>query len=383
MKSILKGILFLSLAGMIACGPTELEKKKAKLKKYKKEVLALNGKITNLEQEIASLDPEFAKANREATLVTTMPVKTGRFEHFVEVSGSVESHKNITLSSEMIGSIQNIYVEEGDNIRKGQVLIKLDDKVLQNSINEVKTSLELAETVFERQSNLWEQNIGTEIQYLEAKNNVASLKSKLSTLQSQMEKAVIRAPFNGSIDKTFIKEGEMAQPGVPLVRIVSLEDMYIEADLSESFVGKFKKGQDVEVEFPSLNAVFTSKLSAVGQVIDKNNRTFSIEVELPKNGYTPKPNLIAILRLKDFEKENAVVVPTNLIQIDNQGDFIYVMENADSLNIAKKVQVKRGATYKDHTMIEEGLTGNETLIDEGNREVAEGHIVKVVDATIL
>lgn len=365
-----------------ACQQDEVAKKKEELKKYKSEVLALNSKIQNLEQEIAAIDPEFAKANRQATLVTTIPVEQGTFEHYVEVSGSVESRKNITLSAESMGNIEQILVKEGGNVRRGQLLLKLDDEVLRNNIREVETSLELARSVFEKRKNLWEKNIGTEIQYLEAKNNKETLESKLATLKSQLKQANVTAPFSGSIDKVWVREGEMAQPGSPMIRMISLEDMYIEADISEAFVGQFKPGQPATVTFPALGEEFESKIAAVSKVIDENNRTFSIEIELPKSDFLVKPNMISVIKLKDFAKNNAVIVPTNLIQMDKYGDYIYVMHNSDTTKIAKKIKIEKGKTYKNKTLVEEGLSGDELLIDEGFREVTDGNLVKEVESTI-
>jgi len=384
MKKVIKyTTIILSLAVIAgACQQDELAKKKEQLKEYKSEVLELNTQIESLEKEIASLDPEFAKANRQATLVTTLPIEKDKFQHFVEASGSVESRKNITLSAETMGNIKNIYVKEGQDVRRGQLLLKLDDEILRNNINEVETNLELATSVFQKRKNLWEKNIGTEVQYLEAKNAKESLQNKLATLRSQLKQANVTAPFSGSIDKVFVREGEMAQPGSPMIRMISLSNMYIDVELSEAFVGKFKAGQPAIVTFPSLNKEFESKISAVSKVIDVNNRTFSIEIELPQTDYMVKPNMISVVKLKDFEKDNAVIVPTNLIQMDKQGDYIYVLQNSDTLNIAKKIKIEKGKTYKNKTLVEEGLSGDELLIDEGFREVTDGTVVQEVESTI-
>lgn len=171
----------------------------------------------------------------------------------------------------------------------------------------------------------------------------------------------------------------MAQPGSPLVRIVNHRDMYIKADLSESHIGKFKKGDKVSIQFPSIGQTIESKISSVGQIIDEQNRTFSIEALLPPTNFTIKPNLLAIVKIKDFEKNDAVVISTKLIQKDNKGEFVFIVENDSNESIAKKVQIDRGITYKNNTMITSGLFGNEMLINEGFREVADGNKVKVVE----
>lgn len=376
--------IFLLIGAVIAssCAPSDLEQKKADLKEYKSQVLELNQKIAELEEEISLMDTSFAKANRDATLVTTITATKGDFEHYIEVSGTVESRQNVEMSAENSGTVEKIYVKEGFPVKRGDILVRVNDDVLRNTISELETSLELAKTVYNRQSNLWENNIGTEIQYLEAKNKVESLERQLETAKSQLRKANVVAPFNGTVDKVFIKEGEMAQPGIPLVRLVSFQDMYIEAELSEAHIGKFRRNDLALVDIPVLDTTLITKVSAVGRVIDKDNRTFVVEMALPDTDLVIKPNQIAVVRLKDFESDNAVVVPTNLIQLDKRGSYVYVVDQADSVPVAKKVPVTTGMTYKNRTMILSGLQGDEKLVDEGFREVAEGHVVREVEPTI-
>lgn len=382
MKGALTIFAFIALVIVAGCAPTELEQKKAKLKKYKSQALKINGQIAQLEQEIANLDPDFARSNREATLVTTMPVEKRKFEHFVEVNGSVESRRNVTLSPETGGLIERAFVKEGDRVEKGSLLMRLDDEVLQNTIKELETQLELARTVFEKRSNLWKQNIGSEIQYLEAKNSVESLESRLATAKSQLAMAYLTAPFTGTVDELFVREGEMAQPGAPAIRLVSLEDMYVEAELSEAYIGRFHKGDRAHVEFPTYDTSFVSTVSAVSNVINRDNRTFTIELRAPKVDFLVKPNQIVVVKVKDFEMENAVVVPTNLIQMDSRGDYVYVVESTDSLQVARKAPVKRGVTYNEMTLITSGLDGTEELIKDGFRDVADGRVIREVEPAI-
>ncbi len=377
-------LLSLSILLLTACGgnPEGVEAKKQQLEEYKKEANELGQKISNLEQEIAAMDTSFNQQTRKTTLITTVPVKTKTFSHFVEVRGSVASRKNVTLSAEVPGRIQSVPVQEGQAVIKGQALVTLDGETMQNNIKELETSLELATTRFERQSSLWDKKIGTEIQYLEVKNQKESLERSLATAKSQLAQTIIRAPFGGSTDKVMARVGEMAQPGLPLVRIVSLTDMYIEADLSESLLGKFHKGDSVEVSFPSLNKSIQTTINAVGQVIDPLNRTFSVEIKLPANDELVKPNLLAIVKIKDFEAKDAVVIPANLIQTDNKGDFVYVARQQDGGMEAEKVHVKRELTYENETMISSGLEGGEKLINEGFREVAEGVALREAEQNI-
>lgn len=358
---------------------SDLDRKVAELEKKKTEMADLKGDIADLEREIALLDPEFAKANRKATLITTIPVVNQYFESFIEVTGSVESRKNVLISAETAGLIERIYIDEGAQVKKGQTLIKLNNDVLLRSYEELKTNYELASTMYERQSNLWEKKIGTEVQYLEAKNRKEALENQLETLKSQIEKTYIKAPFSGTIDQMDAKLGQYAQPSLPLIRLVSLEDMYIKAEVSEAYIGAIKKGDPTTVAFASLGHEFDSEITSVGQVINRDNRTFTVEVKVPDIEFPIKPNLVAIVKIKDYEAENATVIPNNLIQRDSKGDYVYIaVKNSENL-VAKKVPIQRGKTYKDGTMIREGLSGGEILINEGFRDVSDGVSVKVVD----
>ena len=374
MKSILWSAALITL---VACGGTDsgLEGKKAELKEYREEFKELKSKISTLEEEIAAEDPSTLDRDK-ATLVTTEPVPTKTFRHFLEVRGSVTSDRNVSISAEAPAMIQRVLVQEGERVKKGQVLIRQDAETSRRGLEELQTSSELATIRFERQKKLWDQKIGTEIQFLEAKNAKETLERRIASSRSQLANYTIRAPFSGSIDKVFIKEGEMAQPGAPLIRLVSLQDMFIESDVSESYIGEFEVGDTVEITFPSLKQSLTSTISSIGEVIDQNNRTFSIEVKLPGDAKLLRPNLLAVLRIEDFHEPSAVVVPTNLILSDNRGDYVYVATEQDGQLTAVKKPVERGMTYNNETMITSGLSGNEQLIKEGFREVAEGMRIK-------
>ncbi|MGD1890307.1 MAG: efflux RND transporter periplasmic adaptor subunit [Cyclobacteriaceae bacterium] len=381
----MRSILIVSLISGIlltACGgnDSDLAQKKQELKQYKQELKALEDQISALEKEIAKEDPTFARQSQKATLVTTIPVVSKTFEHFVEVRGSVTSRRNITISAEAPGMINSLRASEGESVQKNQILLTQNAETIRRNIQELQTSLELAETRFSRQKNLWDQNIGTELQYLESKNAVESLKSRIASLQAQLSNYIIRAPFSGTIDEVFVKEGEMAQPGLPMIRLVSLQDMYIEADVSEALLGEFERGDSVVVSLPSINKTLASTISSVGKVINENNRTFKIEVRLPNDMALLRPNLLAVIRIKDFSQPNAVVVPTNLILADIKGDYVFIAEGkAEEGKIAVKKHVDRGMTYKNETVISQGLEGDEMIIDKGFREVAEGVRIDVVD----
>lgn len=374
--------LFLLLSGLaIACGPAEEQSEVDGLKEQLKERQAylkeVAREIKDLEEQIVSIDPDFNAYQRNARLITTRSAETGTFEHFVQVRGNVASNTNVTLAAESSGTVSSVKVREGQYVQKGATLIVLGANILRNSIAEIKKSLELAETLYEKQKTLWEDNIGTEVQFLQAKNRVESLKARLATTQAQLSLSITTAPFSGRIDKVFVNGGEQIFPGAPLLRMVGEADMYLEADLSESYIGSFKRGDEVIVSFPSLDKETSTNIDAVGEVINPLNRTITVEIDLPKvEGL--KPNMLAIVRLKDFGADDAVMVPTNLIQTDRNGDFVFVLgTDENSQPVAKKVRVKRGRNYQGMTMVLEGLSGDEMLVDEGFREVVDGAFVKV------
>ena len=357
----------------------ELAAKKEELATLQKEQQAINSKIEKVRLELAKLDPEFGKSIRKATLITTMPVKNNKFEHYVEVSGSVYSKKNVVLSAENTGNIIRVNVIEGDEVKKGSVIASQDSQLLQKQLEQLQTQYELANELFKKQTKLWERNIGTEVQYLEAKNRKENLEQQIANVKTQISKSNIRAPFSGTIEKVFINVGEIAPMGSPVVQIVNHLDVFVSADLSESYVGSFSKGDEVIIEFPSINQSISSRISAIGQVIDDQNRTFKVEARLNNLTFKVKPNLLAVVKLKDFEKENAAIVPTNLIQQDKNGEFVYIVDGSDDNVLAKKTAIKRGQTYKNETLVLNGLQGSEMLINDGFRDVTDGSLVRIVE----
>ncbi|MEP1790730.1 efflux RND transporter periplasmic adaptor subunit, partial [Reichenbachiella sp.] len=265
-----KYIYLLTLAILVsACsGKSELEEKKEAHKALKSQAAELQAQIKDMEKEIMALDSTFGKAANNKVLVTSINIQPQYFEHKIEVRGAVESRTNVNVSTQIPGEIKSVAVKEGDYVKKGQTLLMLDDEITRNNIAELQTALDLATIVFGKQTNLWNKNIGTEIQYLEAKNNKESLERRLATAKSQLKQFRVTAPFSGSIDAVSAKAGEMAQPGMELVRIVNPNDIHIKADVSERFIGKFKKGDDLDVYFPSQQKRIVSTIKSVGQVIN-------------------------------------------------------------------------------------------------------------------
>lgn len=374
MKPTFKFLPMIFLAALvISCAQEEgVEAKKTKLAELKDQVGTLNTEIKTLEMEISKLDPEFANANKKSILITTAAARKGEFTHFVEVTGSVLSKKNVSISAETAGRILEVPVMEGMRVSKGQILARIDAESIQRNIEEMENSLQLATTIFQKQERLWNQKIGTEIQYLEAKNRKEGLEKNLASMKTQLDKAYVRAPFNGTVETVQVRMGEGVQPGVPMFEFVGESDLYIQADVSESYVGVLGKGDTVNVVLPSLNKSITSRVSAIGGVINPNNRTFKVEVLIP-NMPDVKPNMISILKIKDYQKQNSVLVPAHLILADTQGDYIFIVEN----QTAQKKYIKRGLTANNETEILEGLTGSEILVDKGFREVGDNFSVNI------
>ena len=369
-------IVFAAFAG--CSKPTsDVDSKKQALETAKMEKVALEAKIATLEKEIHAADPNFL-ANRNAVLITTQPVAKKAFEHYVDMRGSVQSRRNVSLSAQTGGTIDRVYVKEGQRVTKGQTLVVLDAEILRSTQAELKTQIELATITFEKQERLWNQKIGSEMQYLQAKNQKESLERRLAVTQAQLDQMTIKAPFTGTIDLVDALEGEMASPGMPLVRMVNADEMYVNADVSEEFIGKFKAGDPAEIFIPALDKKVKTTIASVGQVINAENRTFVVELQLP-SGLAVKPNQVTVVTLRDYVNSEVFSVPTRIIQRDNSGHFVFAVEKKGDVSIAKKVYIKTGASYNTVTEVMEGLTGSEILIHEGFREVTEGAEVSVAE----
>lgn len=354
-------------------GGDDLETKKKTLATYKQEVQELNAKIGALEKEILAQDSSFNNGNEKTALVTTTDATTGEFAHYIEITGSVLSKKNVNISAEVSGRVQELQVAEGQRVKKGEVLAVVDAEAINRNIEEVEKQLELATVLFDKQKRLWDQQIGTEIQFLEAKNRKEILEKNLASLHTQKDKTTIRAPFNGAVEEITIRLGELVQPGTPIMNFIGDSELYIEADISERYVGILNRGDSVELSFPSIGTSLTSRVTAVGGVIDPNNRTFTVEAYLPP-GKNYKPNMISVVKIKDYENKDAVVIPAYLIQEDREGDYVFVVEE----QTAKKTYVKRGLTYQGRVEVLEGLQGGEVLVDKGFRDIGDNYLVSIV-----
>ncbi len=379
MKQLLIAFIASLFLLLVSCGGNDdsLEGKKAQLSKLKAEAGEIESQILQLENELQKLDPSLAEGPK-GKLISTLPIEQGTFAHYFEVQGNAESQENISVSTDMGGLITKVYVTEGQKVSAGQTLVQLDNSVLLNNIEELKTSLGLAEIVFQKQEKLWDQNIGSEIQFLQAKNNKETLERKLQTTYSQLEKMQVKAPISGTVDEVFAKLGEMASPGRAVVRVVKLGVLKIEAAVPENYIGTINKGDKVNVNFPAIGLTREGTVKAVGQVVNTINRTFTVILNIDNKDEAIKPNLLAEVLVEDYTVEKAVIIPTRLIQTTRNTDYVFIVaKNAEGEAVAKKKVIQKGKSYEGKTEILEGLLASEVIIDGGYRDVTDGDLVRM------
>ena len=365
-------ILFAASALLVACGTPSAEDQVATLeKKIRTEEGKLRkgrGKINAMHLELAELGGDTLVA-KDTVYITTTAVERGDFEEFVDIPAIVSSRDNLMLSSEMGGRVTRMLVKEGNRVSRGQLLAEVDAELVRNQIDELNNALSLATTVFEKRERLWNQNIGTEIEYLQAQNQVESLKKSLATANTQLGKAALYAPISGTVDQVFVHQGEIAGPGAPVMRVVNLSRVQITADVSEAYVGKVDMGDVVTVAFPSMGLETTAKVTAVSQVINPNNRSFGLEVEYDNRDGKLKPNQVGLIRLRSSFETDRVIVPSRLVQSAYNGDFVYVMDPDQGLALRRSVDL--GHSFSGSTVILDGLKGDEILVDGGFRNVSD------------
>jgi len=361
---------------MLSCSQTDDNKKLHKdLEKYQAEIRALEEKVEQTEKKISGLDNGEDERFREPVVVESLSLET--FNHFFEASGAVIPVEEAFISPEVGGQITEVYVKEGQRVRKGQLLAKLNTEVTEKTIAELNSSLSLATDVFERQKRLWEQKIGSELQYLEAKNNKVSLENKLATLKAQMRMAQVSSPIDGVVEKVNQKKGELAMPGAQMMRIVSLDEVYVRADVSERFLPYIHQGDDVELVFPSYpDFKLITKISRTGNVVNINNRTFEIELKVKNTNEQLKPNMIAIVNINDFKADSVIVIPTRVIKEDLSGKYVYVVDKKQNDMIARKQYIEPGISYQNKTMVIQGLTTSDQLITDGYNRVSDGSLIR-------
>jgi RND family efflux transporter MFP subunit len=382
-----KYILILSLIAAFSCQDknekdidTLVENKnlneiKARKQQLNQEKQALDEKIQKLDGVLKKLD-----SSQNRPLVTVKKLKDTTFKHYVEVQGNVETDQNIVIYPEYSGILTKVYVEEGEQVKKGQLLAKIEENGISSQLAEVQTKLNLAKTTYERRKKLWDKNIGSEMQYLKAKANYEGMQKSVQQLKTQLSKTKVRAPFSGTIDNIITDQGGLVNQGQSqLFRIVNLEKMYVSADVPENYLNNIKKGSEVRVEIASIGKTFEGKVRQVSSFINPNNRTFEVKVSVPNKNGMVKPNQNAKIKVNDFTSENTIVISENLLKEDASGNRMAfkVKKKNDSLGKAVKTKVKTGRSYENQIEITEGLKAGDFIIVDGVRTIRDGHEVKI------
>lgn len=377
---LLSALILISCGGDSSSVESVLESGNLNAIKAKKQ--ELNQQQLQLAKEIELLTAAIEErdtASRYA-LVTTIELKDTLFQHFTEVQGDVATDENIIIYPETAGVLREVRVQEGQNVRKGQILAIIDDGGLSSELARLETQLALAKTTFERQARLWEQKIGSEIQYLQAKSNYEALQNSVQQMKSQIERSIVRAPFSGVIDQRMAEQGQVVSPGqVELFRIVNLNEMYVEADVPENYLGSISEGTEVKVQIASIGKEFEGKIDRVSNTINASNRSFKIQVSIPNEGGLIKPNQIATLKLNDYTSEDAIIIPENAVQQNAEGEsIVYVLEqDGQAQGIARKVVVETGLVHDEKIEIKSGLQPGQQLIVRGSRGLRDGQEVNV------
>ena len=355
---------------LVSCSPNTNEAKRKQLQKYKQKVHDLNEQIQTLEAELAGTDTV------EVVNVKVSELQPQSFEHFFEVTGKVEAEYNIDVSPETAGIIKEIYVHEGQMVQKGFIMAKLNTEVLERSVEEVQVQLDLATTNYNRLKTLWDQKIGSEMQLLQAKNNMESLQKRLASLNSQIDLADVKSPIDGVVDVVYQEKGDIAGPQVHFAKVVNIGEIKIYADVSESYLTKIKVGDKVKVSFPALDKEIETSVRQIGNTIDPNNRTFRLRLDISNPGKLIKPNLVSIIRIRDYKSDDAIVVPSLLIKQDFKGDYTFIADNTEGKQVAKRVYVTPGVTDNNMTEVIQGLQGGMKIISEGFNQVANGTLIQ-------
>lgn len=351
---------------------SNLEQLQVERQKIQSKVDSLQNQLKDLEKSIKELDT--VKKLQKVTFFTT---KDTLFKHFITLQGIVASDQNVILRPEMGGTIQRVLVKEGQRVSRGQTLVQIDTRILNDKVNELKTQLSLATTTFERQKRLWNQKIGSEMQYLGAKTQKEALENSLKSLYTQINKMKIKAPFSGIVDAIIPKTGEQVSPQSPVIRLINLNNVYIEADVPETYLSVVKKGTEVLIDFPSIAKQLTAKIQKIGNYINPNNRSFKIRIAIPNKQNLIKPNLLADLKINDF-KATGVVLPANLIQMNQKAEkFVYAIKKDSLKATVVKRMLEVGKEYNNQVIILKGLQAQEQIVLDGSKFVKDGDEVMI------
>jgi RND family efflux transporter MFP subunit len=360
----MKHIIYLAVILVVAaCGKSK--DKKTELAELKKERTELDKKIALLEKEVG------VKTVQASADVAVLEIVPATFRNYLEVQGRVDAEQNVQVNPEAPGVITGIYVAAGQRVGRGQVLAQLDDKVLRQSISQLQTQLELANSLYRRQKNLWDQKIGTEVQFLTAKSQKEGLERQMGVLRSQQSMYKIKSPISGTVDKMDLKLGQAVSPGMPGITVVNTSNLKVEANIAESYAGRVNQGDEVEVILPDVPDSLKTRVTFASRVIDPVSRSFNVVIKLPAKGIY-RPNMMAVLRIVDYKIDNAITVPINAIQKSETADYVFIAENGK----AKRVNVRTGKISDGKAEILLGLKAGDKVVVSGMQDLNEGEPVK-------
>ena len=385
----MKKILYISLLGLLitSCGgdsktasvdkaieSKDLTTIKTTRAEIQKQYDAIAAELAKLDLAIAELD-----TLKKSALVTTAIVNDTIFTHYINIQGNVDTKQNLIIYPEYSGVLSQVYVKSGQKVNKGQILARIDDGGLSNQLAQMETQATLAKTTFERQKNLWDKKIGSEIQFLQAKTNYEAQMKAVAQMRAQLGKTIVKAPFSGVIDEVITEKGQVVGPGQQLMRIVNLSDMYVSANVPESFIGKIKNGAIVDVEVKSTGKTYKGKVRQIGNYINPNNRNFSIEVAVPNSDNLLRPNQVAVLKIEDYKKANAILVPESIVTENAVGEkIIYTVDTSGKEPKAIKKTIVVGLTSGANIEVKSGLNKGEQIIIEGARSVENSDVVEII-----
>ncbi len=382
-------IIIITATLLASCGSKEQSVESVINSKDLKTIRTKKDELDKKQQELATqiklLNNEIAKldTNKKVPLITAISAHEEVFVHYLDLQGNVQTKKNVLVYPEMAGKLVKVYVKEGQRVVKGQALAKIDDGGLYQQVAQVEVQAALAKTTFERQKRLWDQKVGSEIQFLQAKTNYEAATRSVNQLKQQLGRSVIKAPFTGIVDDVIKEEGTVVAPGAgaEVFRVVNLGNMYIETDVPESYITTVKKGKEVQVEFPILGKTVTSSVRQAGNFINPANRTFKVEVGVPNKDRSIKPNLTAKLRINDYTNQKAILIPQSIISENAKGEqYVYIVENVkNKIGKARQVIIKTGKTQGDVIEVLSGLTNGVQIIKEGARSVKDKQEVKLLN----
>jgi membrane fusion protein (multidrug efflux system) len=382
MKSIYKiGGAVVVVLLLVACGAAtegknkELEKKKARYEELKQQQVKISDELTKLEKEIATMDTSAVRTEKPR-LITLTTLQQGTFNHYVDLQGKVDAENIAWVSPRgQGGQVRAIYVKQGDNVRQGQLLVKLDDAILRQQIEQLNVQLNLAKTTYERRKNLWDQKIGTEMELLKAKNDMENLQKQIDITKEQSNMSNVYAPFGGVADLVTLKVGETFTPGSQVMRIVSTSTLKVTANVPENYQSKIGEGNNVIITLPEdRSKALNAKITVAGQTIDPNTRSFYIEARIPGNKDF-RPGQLALVRIQDYSVNNTIAIPLSTIQNDEKGKYVMVVATEGGKTVARKRPVVIGQMYGDQLEVKSGLQSGDKLIIEGFQGLYDGQLI--------